>query len=202
MARTNVKTKVADPVAEFEAARAEFKPIAAKHREMHDRLESMQMALNYGSAASLSNVPAKLLEKAKPFMRLASRKPEKLRDQISDLQIEAEDFQPFYNRATAAWQDAMQCETDRIALTLQDRHQAAVQDIASALENLLRACAEELACHDELKDRAPLTASSYLPRLSDEWRDVCVSVWSSRAWYWGRRIKKLGIIGGLTDALP
>lgn len=196
MPRASLKTIEADRATEFEAAQSEFKAVQGKHMEMCGRLETMKLAQNYAGAKDITktNAPAHLQERAKPFMKLAGRRPEKFREQIEDLWIEIEEHQPFYTRANEIWQAAMQAETARIAIELQPRHREAVRNIATAFEDLSKAIADEQALHAELKQTAPLPVSNYMPRLTDEFGDICLSVWGSRAWRWVRHVKKLKII--------
>lgn len=196
MLATKLKPKIDPADAEFESAKTAWTEAQTKHRELHDRLEAMELARSLASAPGAKPaMPDHLRKRAKPFLKLATRNREKLVRDIADLKYACEDFQPIYVAAHEAWEFAQNELTNRIAIGLQDVHQAAVKQIAEALESLSRAIAAEREVHAELGRLAPKSMSGYLPNMSNELWDFAVSEWGSKAWRWAKRARELKILG-------
>ncbi len=197
--RSKKKQPAGEPeVSEFEAAKARWAEASARHAELAERVEAMRLARNQASAKTtpenIGTMPKHLIEKAKPYARLAHRRPARAADNLAVAEIELEEFLPALQEAKLEWAGAQRRETNRIAAGLQPRQRVAVKAIASALEALSQAIADEQEIHDELKSAAPLPTSPNLPDLGGEFADMCVSEWGSRAWKWAQRVRKLGII--------
>ena len=121
---------------EFEAAKARWSEASATHAELLGRVEAMRLARDQASADATpektGDMPAALIEKAKPFARLAHRRPVRAADNLAAAEVELEEFNPAYQDAKLSWAGAMRRETNRIAASLQPRQRAAVKKIAAA----------------------------------------------------------------------
>ena len=184
------------PAPELEAAKARWSEVNTKYDGLLERREGMTLAQSLSFDEKNNQMPQHLRDRAKPYLRLAARRPLKLADELADVMDEIEEINPVFQAARDDWERAQRAETNRIAIGLQDKHRGAVREISEALELLSRAVAAECELHDELKRRAPKAESPNLPNMSGELIDFCLSERGSTAWRWRRRVHQLKILGG------
>jgi hypothetical protein len=120
----------------------------------------------------------------------AERRIPKLAEEVNE---QLEELRPKWIKAQQEWQEACRRETSRIAISLQPQHRAAVKRLAAAVEELSRAIEQERAVHPELRKKAPLETSAYLPNCAPPiggGLDNPVSPLSE----WARRLRKIGLL--------
>ena len=185
------------PSPELLEARARWTEISAKHRDLTERSEGLTLATSLASSPEDSRrVPDALKPRAKPYRKLAQKRPHKVADMIDECRLEFEEFLETYYAETEAWAVSQRRETNRLGCLLQPRQRAAVRAMATAMEALSQATADECDVRDELRQRAPLPASPNLPDLSGDLELGTLADHGGRAWNWARRIRKLGILEG------
>ena len=188
------KPRTAEPVSEFDAAKARWIEATAKHRELVERAEAMELALKFTSEDAVGRAPQHLREKAGPFLKLAAKRRPKVIEQLADTEVEIEDSTPMYQVDRDLYQAACRRETSRIARDLQPRHRAAVKAIATALEALSLAIEEETTTRAELAHVAPERVSAHLPDCSHDLVVGTLADWNSPASAWARRMRKLSVL--------
>ena len=94
-AKRKKKADAVPELTEFEAAKAKWKEVGAEHADLVARIEGMRLARNQAATdASLDvagHMPPHLVEKAKPYTRLASRRPARAADNLAVAEIELEE---------------------------------------------------------------------------------------------------------------
>ena len=182
------------PSAEYLAAVAHYREISERHAELFNAESGMRLARSMAASGDNKRVPEKLRATAHPYIKLARKRPEKISENLLDVQDELAEFLPIFFAETEAIAAAKRRETNRLAGLLQPRHRAAVREMASALEQLSRATEAEREVRAELARRAPLPTSPNLPDLSGELLLGCMFEHDGRLWSWARHIRKLGIL--------
>jgi len=183
------------PSAEFIEAKKRQAEISARHRDLTERSEGLDLAVSMASSPGDSRrVPDALKQRAQPYRKLAQKRPHKVADMIDECRLEFEEFLETYYAETEAWAISQRRETNRIACLLQPAQRAAVRVMASAIESLSQATADERECRAELRRLAPLPESPNLPDLSSGLEVGCLSDWGGPAWRWARQIRKLKIL--------
>lgn len=104
---------VAEPASEFDAAKARWIDATAKHRALLHRAETMELALNLTSENAISRAPQHLRDRAKPFLKLASKRRPKLFDQLAEVEVAIEESNPIYHAECEAWAATCRRETGR-----------------------------------------------------------------------------------------
>lgn len=195
---TMLKPKTAKPaepvLSEFQIAKARWAEIDGKFRELIERQEGINLAVSLARSPDEKRVPQNLRDRAAPFMKLAQGRKSKLTRVLEALEDEIADLTPTRAEESELWQAARRHETSRIARELQPRHRAAAKKIASAVESLSRAMAEEMEVRAELRRTAPELESSYLPDCSAGLELGLVSDWGSPVALWAQSMRKLGIL--------
>ena len=194
MAKASMKSASVDPgapSAEFEAARERWSELSATHGKLNGAIEGMRSARAMVGAAA---VPEVLKEQIKPYARLARLHPQKLNEQLADAEYEFEQFLPKYVAGKEEFDAACSRETNRIALALQPRHRAAVMAMATAVEMLSQAIADEREVRAELRRIAPSGTSANLPDVS-----TCLAIgtlddWRAPAAEWRRLVRRIGVL--------
>ena len=195
MPSTMLKPQTAEPaVSDFETAKARWKKIAGKRREMLARHEGMAAALSLTSGESTRNVAQSVRDQAAPYLDLAGRRRRKLIGQIEDLVEEIEEFTRKNQDENEIWQAARRRETSRLAGELQPRHRAAVKAMAKALEALSLAMSDEIEVRADLARVAPERDSAKLPDCSTGLAIGTLADWRSPASEWARNVRKLKIL--------
>ncbi len=195
VAMTMTKPKPEPAAPSFETAAARWREIDAKHRALLDRREGMALAQSLTFNGDNTRTPQHLRDKAKPYLKLASRRPLKLDEQRADIADEIDEFTPVYQAAHENWQAARRRETNRLASEIQPRHQEAVSAIAKALEALSVAIDDEIATRTELAQvGAPEHESALLPDCSGDLLVGSLADWNSPASAWAREMRKIGIL--------
>lgn len=184
----------AAPVSEFEAAKARWTEATAKHRELIERAEAMQLALKLTSQHAVGQAPQHIREKAQPFLKLATKRRPNLLDRLATVELAIEESNPEYQQECELWKAACRRETTLIASALQPRHRRAVKAIARALEALSIALTEEYETRAELARTAPERESAHLPDCSHDLPIGTLADWNSPASAWARRVRKLKIL--------
>ena len=184
-----------EPVSEFDAAKARWTAATAAHRELLDRAEAMHLALKLTSENAISRAPQHLRDRAKPYLKLASKRRPKLLDQLAEVELAIEESNPIYHAECEAWAATCRRETTRIARELQRPHKRAVKAIGAAVEALSVAIYDETAVRAELAKRAPEFESAHLPDCSHDLRIGTLADFNSAASAWARRMRKLEILG-------
>ncbi len=190
-------TDAPDPLApseEYQTAQAHYAEVSAKHREMRARDEGLRLAISIAASGEGKRVPSHLHEKARPFKKLAVKRPEKVADLLADVRDEIEEHTPIYFAANEAIAAAKRRETNRLACELQPRHRAAVKAMAAALEALSRAMEHEIGARAELARLAPQPTSPNLPDMSGELGTGMMFEHDGIMWLWARRVRQLGIL--------
>jgi hypothetical protein len=126
-------------------------------------------------------------------MRDAEKRPERLATTEADTLERLEVMEKNLDDESQAIAAARRRETDRLALELQPRHREACHEIGRALEALSLATVAEREARDELRRRAPLRESKYLPDMSSDLLVGCLGDRESPAWRWRRTAHKVGI---------
>ena len=154
----------------------------------------MELALNLMSENAISRAPQHPRDRAKPFLKLASKRRPKLFDQLAEVEVAIEESNPIYHAECEAWAATCRRETTRIARELQRPHKRAVKAIAKAVEALSLAIADEIEIRAELSRTAPEPESAHLPDCSTDLRVGTLVDWNSAASAWARKMRKLEIL--------
>ena len=118
--RSKKKQPAGEPeVSEFEAAKARWAEASARHAELAERVDAMGLARSQASAKAtpenMGTMPKHLIDKAKPYARLASRRPARAADNLAVAEIELEEFLPALQGAKIEWASAQRSATNCIA---------------------------------------------------------------------------------------
>ncbi len=194
VAMTMTKPKTKPTMVDFEAATARWAEVDAKRRALVERLDGMELALNYARNGVDKRVPEAIRAKADPYFNLANGNPRKLAGEIDDVGYEIAENNTEYGAERELYQAAARRETARLAKELQPRHREAVQAIAGALESLSRALEQESDIRSELTQTAPEATSAYLPNCSGFLAFGSLADWNSPASQWARQMRKMEIL--------
>jgi hypothetical protein len=179
----------------FERAREAFDRLRNEQRIREDRRDRLKAAQNLATLPTIAERSEHLAEKiGMDVIEHARGWPNRVAAEIETLTIAIEEAAPALATARDEHQLAAVARTEEIALALQPRHQAAVTDIARALEHLSRALAAETDVRAELGHQAPLPTSALLPDLSTDLRFGDLSRWDSAASNWARRARSIGVL--------
>lgn len=188
---------VPDPPADsdFAAAKAKWQAIKARHDELTNMIQGIEVALSMAcNPSDAKRVPANLRKLAEPHLELVSRKPDKARQQHREAVEAEQDLRPELRDAWEVYEAAKQRETSKIAIELQPKQRAIVLDkLVPAIEAISDAIIELEALQTELQKRAPNPTSAWLPRV-DFLLPGRLDDWGSPASQWRRQLKKIGII--------
>ena len=190
----STKTKPKTAVPDFATAKARWAEIDAKHRDLIERRDGIQLALSFSKSGLDKRTPEALVAKARPFLDQARGRPRTLARQLTKLEDEIEDLTTKVQVELELWQAARRQETGRIARDLQPRHRAAIKEIAKAVEALSRAMTEELDTRAELARTAPEQTSAYLPNCIGGLVIGTLVDWNSPASEWARAMRELKIL--------
>ena len=189
-------TATVEPAApSLESAEARWAKIQAKHCKMIEARDGMEMARSFSLDRNNKRVPPHLRKKAAPFLKMAVRRPEKLNDQLADIEDEIDESTSEYEAVRDLWNAARRRETTRIAGDLQPRHRVAVIKIAEALSAMSRAMEAEAEIRAELARTAPEVESALLPNCIAGLVIGSLGDFNSPASDWARRMRKIGILG-------
>ena len=184
------------PSARYEAAARRWGKLARRRAELLERVEGITLALSLASnQGDASRVPEHLKKLAAPYQQDARNEPRRL---VKRLATTNQDLAALRNGKSGesfqAWQGAMREETNRIARLLQPAHRKAVADMVKAVELLSQAIHAERDVLAELRERAPLAESAYLPDLGHVLGTDTLSDINSPLWRWGRWVRQLKIL--------
>jgi hypothetical protein len=188
------KTEPPPKLSPYETACQRWRGFDAKRKELIERIDGMRLAYSFARSEDMTQVPAHLVEKAKPFMIEARRRPARLVENISELEDERAEQASVIQAERELHQAAQRAETNRIANELQPRHKAAVKAMAAAMEKLSQAIADEREVREELKKSAPLPNSAKLPDLFSDLLVGTLADWGSPMWKWAKKVRDLGAL--------
>ena len=179
------------PSAEFESARERWSELSATHAKLSGAIEGMRSAR---SLVGANAVPEVLKEQVAPYAQLARQRPRKLNEMIADAESDLAEFLPQYFTGKEEFDAACSRETNRISLALQPRHRAAVKAMATAVEMLSQAIADEREVRAELRRIAPTGTSANLPNVSDCLAIGTLDDWRAPAAEWRRLVHRIGVL--------
>jgi hypothetical protein len=194
---TATAIKIQPAPSDFEAARARWLPAKAKLVAMQRHLKALRTAAAFDRASDFDRKSDRL---ANMRSDIAAAFPEGaprsrlLPGLIEKAENEIEDYQAIFANERDLWTMAVRDESARIGERLQPKHLAAVQEIATALENLTKAIATADEVRAEFACTAPEPTSALLPDVAGDLRHCRLDVWDSAAAAWARRMRDLGVL--------
>jgi hypothetical protein len=177
----------------YAAAEARWQAADGKLQTLIDKREGIKAAFSVASMSEGEEVPARLAAMAGPYLKDASRRPDRLVGQFRDVEEAIENYRGEHLAEHELFEAAQRAETDRRALERQPAHRAAVAKMAKALEELSAGLREEMAARENL---GPLPQSGYLPDLAAGVVMGAIGDYGSPAWAWAERVRALGILRG------
>lgn len=182
------------PAAEYAAAAHHWGECIGERDCLVAKVEAIRLAFSLARSGDNDLTPKNLVDAARPYRRLASKRPAKLTDDLAVIEQQIIDHHKDMAAEADAWSRARRRETNRLAVELQPRHRAVVKAMGGAIEALSQAIADEREVREELRRRAPLPDSANLPDLSSDLLIGTVADFGGPANTWARRVRKLGIL--------
>ena len=184
------------PSARYRRAYARWSKGARRRNELTAKIDGIKLALSLTRyPGDATRVAVHLKEQAAPYFKAAEDHPKKL---ARELAATVKDHDELRAREapveTDRWEAERRLETNRIARELQPAHRDAARDLAAAVEALSEAIHAERAVRAELRVRAPLAESAYLPDLGRTLGTGALSDVGAPLWRWRRQITELKIL--------
>ncbi len=162
-------------------------------RDLIAKLEAMKIAAQLAPQDVIDPRAEVAKAKADPFLPAARRNPRRFAASIEDCEDEIEQAQVAFEECRDRYVAARIAEADRIAAQFQPRQVVAVGRIASALEALTKALAEEEQVHTDFLAVSP-QPSALLPTCGTPFRTCRLDLPQSTASGWAARIRNMGIL--------
>ena len=180
---------------QFQEAYERWRAVRQNFRELTQRYEALKTGLGFlrfdppqpRVKPLIAAFDQELLARIRRSPRRAELELEELTDRIVD-------GQDAYHAASRTFQEAKAEEADRIARLFVDRHLEAIRKLASAIERLSLAVADERAVRADFAKASPEPTSALLQDWSLDFSGLDLTKWDSRASVWARRLRQSGLV--------